>query len=501
MHKKFKYIIPIVLIVIIVSTSLIGCSSDKLLNKQAKKLNTYSIDLNIDTDNMTVSAYEKLEYRNRSDSMIESLIFHLYPTAFSEDATIFPYSSVSEARCFPSGISYGDIYIKEVKENGHITDFKIVGSDNDKLEIVLNNALDIDEKTTIEIFFDLKIPNCTHRFGYYENNINLGNFYPILSVRENGEYDMTPYYSSGDPFYSDCANYNVNVKVDKDYMVFASGNKVSEKIENGNLSMSFEAKAIRDFALVLGSNFETKTVTAGKVVVNYAGYKGDSNINELTELSKKAVNYFSENFTQYPYKELNVVKTPFVHGGMEYSGLVMISDTIQEIEENNKVIVHEIAHQWWYGLVGVNETKDAWIDEGLAEYSTALFFDNHGEYKILYNDIINDAITSYTLYVDVISSINGKINTKMNIPVNEYINEYEYTYMIYIKGTILFDDLSVIVGREKLIKALEKLCKQYRFKNITTDIFTESIKSYTHKNTDTFFTNYLNGDVIIGKLR
>ena len=120
---------------------------------------------------------------------------------------------------------------------------------------------------------------------------------------------------------------------------------------------------------------------------------------------------------------------------MEYPGLVMISDTIKEEEELYKVIVHEIAHEWWYGLVGVNETNHAWIDEGLSEYMTALFFKNNSMWGIKYDEIIKDATTSYVLYVDVISSINGKVNTKMNLPVNEYINEYEYTYMIYIKGT------------------------------------------------------------------
>ena len=88
----------------------------------------------------------------------------------------------------------------------------------------------------------------------------------------------------------------------------------------------------------------------------------------------------------------------------------------------------------------------------------------------------------------------------MNLRVNEYLNEYEYTYMIYIKGILLFDDLMKITGKEKLTKALSKICKDYAFSNIDTDIFTESIKRSTKKDTDAFFTSYLEGDAIIGKV-
>ena len=115
----------------------VGCSSERELKKQSKKLNSYKININLDVSNMTASCYEKFEYKNRGESIEDSLVFHLYPTAFSEDAKVLPYSYVSYARCFPNGKSYGDITINEVKEDGGVSDYKIVGSDNDKLQINL----------------------------------------------------------------------------------------------------------------------------------------------------------------------------------------------------------------------------------------------------------------------------------------------------------------------------------------------------------------------------
>jgi len=491
--KKFLLLLILPLVFIIT-----GCQAN-IVEKTSKDLNTYNIDIVYNEDH-TLTCKQTFNYTNRTETTLENLMFHLYPRSFRQGASTSVVSSLNYDKCYYNGNSYGDIEITELKVNNEDTEIQITGNDEDIANVEFTTPLAPDGNADIYFEFKVTIPNINHRFGYGDDTINIANFYPVVCVYENGEFAIDSYHYNGDPFYSEVSNYNVNFTTPSNYVVATTGNVTSTTDSETTKTYSINALAVRDFAIVQSDKFNIVSDKINKTTVNYYYYKNQYP-NEAIKASIDSVRTFNELFGEYPYETLNVVEADFVHGGMEYPNLVLISDAVDVQSDFINVIVHEIAHQWWYGLVGVNETKDAWIDEGLAEYSTALFFDNHGEYKILYNDIINDAITSYTLYVDVISSINGKINTKMNIPVNEYINEYEYTYMIYIKGTILFDDLSVIVGREKLIKALEKLCKQYRFKNITTDIFTESIKSYTHKNTDTFFTNYLNGDVIIGKLR
>ena len=181
---------------------------------------------------------------------------------------------------------------------------------------------------------------------------------------------------------------------------------------------------------------------------------------------------------------------------MEYPNLVIVSDAITDADELSKVIVHEIAHQWWYGLVGNNQVSEPWLDEALAEYSTCLFFEenNIGE---TYAEMIKDATASYMIYVDVIGSLNGKVNLAMNLPVNKYSSEYEYTYMIYVKGVIMFDSLREVVGREKLIKALKKYCKTYAFKVANGANFIEIVKKTCHKDIDGFFSGWLEGTNVV----
>ena len=252
--------------------------------------------------------------------------------------------------------------------------------------------------------------------------------------------------------------------------------------------------------MCLTSKSAEKEEMVGQTKVVYAGYETDENISACLEVAKDSLSYFNSAFGKYPYSTLTVVKTPFLFGGMEYPGIVFIADSIKDETEFKKVIVHEIAHQWWYSVVGNNETKEAWLDESLAEYSTALFFGDNEKYGVSYDEMVQSALDSYLLYVDVISTIRGDVNTKMNLAVFEYKNDYEYSYMVYVKGVIMFDSLKDAVGKQKILAGLKKYYKDNKFKIATKSDFYKAFESACHKDLENFFEGYLNGTAIISKI-
>ena len=458
-------------------------------------MTTYAISAELNDETMQISGSEKITFINDTGADLDYVCLHLYPRAFRENATIKPYTMLTVATCFPNGISYGDIQIGSVKINGNDAVYELAGEDEDILKISFGFKLSTKKSVIIDINFNIIIPNSTHRLGYYNSNINLGNFYPIICKFEGGKFDTTPYYSTGDPFFSDIANYEVDFTYPANYTLCSTGAFETQNNAGKNTS-KIKAKAVRDFAMCLsssGAKLETKT---GNTSVYYMGYNSDENLNKYLEISKTAVEYFSKNFGAYPYSTLTVVKTPFIYGGMEYPNLVYVSDSIDDEDEYLKVIVHEIAHQWWYSTVGNNEAKEAWLDESLAEYSSALFFE-HNDYGISYDDLVQTALSSYLLYVDVISSLRGDVNTKMNLSVSEYQNDYEYSYMVYVKGVIMFDALRSVVGENKVIAGLKKYYSDNKFKIATKENFLEAFRSACHKDLDGFFDGYLNGTTII----
>ena len=495
--KKFFSLLFSAIFLLFSTFSLSGCSKNEL-DKVSKNLTTYAISAELD-ENMQISGTEKIVFVNSTGSALEYLCFHLYPRAFREGATVKPYTTLNEATCFPKGISFGDISIVKVKVNGQVKSSELVGVDEDILKVDFGFKLSPKKSIEIVIDFMIKIPNSTHRFGWFDSNINLGNWYPVACKFVNGDFETTPYYATGDPFFSDIANYDVQFDFPAQYKLCSTGEIKLEKNGEKNTA-KISAKAVRDFAMCLSSNAEINDKKVGNTQVFYMGYVEDKNVEKYLTIACQAVEYFGELFGKYPYSTLTVAKTPFVFGGMEYPNVVFISDAVDDEDEYLKVIVHEIAHQWWYGVVGNDEVNEAWLDESLAEYSTALFFDKFGDYGIKYNDFVADALSSYLLYVDVVGTLKGDVNTKMNLPVNEYQNDYEYSYMVYVKGVIMFDSLSQIVGKKKIVQGLKKYYAENKFKVANKSSFYEAFKSACHKDLETFFEGYLNGTTIISNL-
>lgn len=496
--KKFFYLLFSIIFCIFCTFSLTSCKNSEI-NKVSKNLTSYAISATFDDEKKQISASEKIVYVNSTGENLEYICLHLYARAFRQDAIIKPYSALNVATCFPNGLSYGDIEILGVKVDGKTKDFQLVGEDEDILKIAFGFVLSKNEKVDILIDFLLTIPNSTHRLGYFENNVNLGNWYPIVCTYIDGKFDMTPYYSTGDPFVSDIANYEVELIYPSKYILSSSGASTYEEMGE-IIKTKITAKAIRDFALCLSSSSKMIQATVGEIQITYVGYSSDENLEACLEISKDAVTYFNDRFGKFPYQTLTVVKTPFVFGGMEYPSVVFISDSIEDETEYKKVIVHEIAHQWWYAVVGNNESKEAWLDESISEYSTALFFGANEKYGLSYDEFVDNALSSYLLYVDVIETIRGEVNTKMNLPVHEYQNDYEYSYMVYVKGVIMFDSLRTAVGEKKLIAGLRKYYQENKFKIASKDDFYSAFKSACHQDLENFFEGYLNGTAIISKI-
>lgn len=456
----------------IVSMSVFaGCTTVRLLRRVSKNLTTYSMDVVFCDDEKKLSVVQQVEYVNNTSCNLTYLCFNLYGMAFSENATIKPYSKTKIDECFPNGVNYGDMIIKAVAVDNRNVDVLLVGEDNNALKVELINELKKNERVDITIEYELYLANCAHRLGYNAGKVNLGNWYPIVAVFENGEFNIEPYYSNGDPFYSEVANYDVSIAYSESYTLLSTGNLIYEDQGSGVKKSSYSALAVRDFAMVLLSDAEIRTGVIEDVEVSVFSSAGDENIDIYLETAKRSIQLFGELYGRYPYKSLNVVFTDFYQGGMEYPNLVYISTSIKDLTETKKVIVHEIAHQWWYGIVGNNEISDAWFDEGLAEYSTLLYFENYVDEGVDSRKLIDDAVTSYELYLDVIKSLNLGINYSMELSLDEYSTEYEYVYMIYVKGLLFFQELRNVLGDEEFFECLKNIYDEYKFKIINKEKF------------------------------
>lgn len=527
---KLKKIVAKSLIIILIISLLAlgvlifsGCTD---INSESKNLSHYDLEIEYNDENKTLNCTQNLKYKNQSETVLNYICLNLYPNAFREDSISPPVSLSNQHKAYPNGKSYGEIEIKNVDVLNSTTiycnsfnteqptfsevteycrnsklennQYFIGGEDKNILYIIFNKPLYPDEDIQISIDFFITLPNINHRFGYGNNTVNLANFYPISCVFINGDFDKSLYHYNGDPFYSDMSNYDVIIKYPDAYKLASTGEQIETKNDNGFLTTKIEAKLVRDFAIVLSKEFNIISDFINSTEVKYY-YFSDEDPNQSLKTSLNALSFFNNLIGDYPYSTLSVVEANFVHGGMEFPNLVYISNDINDRTTYNQVIVHEIAHQWWYNMVGSSAYKNGWLDEGLTEYSTALFFEANPEYNLNKDTIISNAYSSFSLFVNLYENVYGNIDTSMNRPLNEFKSEQEYVYIAYVKGMLLFDSLREILGEKQFKKCLKDYFNDYKFKNVTPDNLIASFEKSTGKALINYFYSWINGNIVILK--
>lgn len=476
------------MIVFAIPFFLFGCSTD-----ESEILNEYVITATYDSENQSLQCIQEVLYANNSDNTISEVCFFLYPNAFAEGQK--PVATFYNSKVYPNGESFGNIEFFSIRIDGVDVEYEIDEDDGSILTVVLPSTLYPNETVTISMEYAVNLANIRHRLGYGDDTVNFGNYFPIACVYENG-FVKNQFTSSGDPFYSDVANFEVTISYPNTFTLASTGQQST--MDDGSTKVTVcTAENVRDFCFVLSEKFEVITATVGDVEIRYF-YYDDENAQAHLETAVKALETFGELFGEYPYTQLSVVKNDFCFGGMEYPNLVMIADDLADDGTIDYVIVHEIAHQWWYGIVGNNEYADAWIDEGLTEYSCALFYEANPEYGLDYDTIMQNAMTSYQNFVRIFKGIYGQLDESMDRNLSEYATEPEYVNITYTKGMLLFDSLRSMMSDKKFFACLKNYFEEYTFKNSSAEKLIESFSKTASINLETLFKSWIDGSVLIG---
>jgi hypothetical protein len=453
-----------------------------------------SYQINCTFSDNVLTGTEKVEFYNHTDNAIKELKFNLYGNAFRKGAKYSPIGAQYTSRAYPNGISYGEMKVNLVECDGMRVEFTIGGEDNNVLLIPLEKEIFPQERVLVTIEYTLTLANVIARTGYNSDTVNLANFYPILcGLDENGFYECV-YYSEGDPYFSDCSDYDVTFTCQSKYTVASSGRLVSEKNVDGMVEKNYELENARSFAIVLSENFETITEIINGVEINYYFYD-DVNPTASFEYVKKSMVLFNKTFGEYAYPTYSVVQTEFIQGGMEFPALVMISDQLEE-RAYGEVIVHETAHQWWQTTVGNNEIKYGFLDEGLAEYSVVLFYENYPEYGLDRKMLISSSEKTYKAFCSVYDKLFGSVDTSMLRSVSEFVSEYEYVNIAYVKPCIMYDNLRNTIGEQKFFSSLKNYYKNNALLNATPDSLVSEFEKQV-KDCHSYFYSFFEGKAII----
>jgi hypothetical protein len=270
--------------------------------------------------------------------------------------------------------SRGGLTLEHILLNGSHLNYDLTGQ---RLTVYMPYPLQPGDRFTLAMRFRINIPAKVKDdpYGYDVDQVNLTDWYPFVVPYRDGWILHEESYL-GEHLVYDAADFDVNVKVTEgDIRIAASGVEES----NGEW-IRYRLSGARTFALSASDQFKVVESSVGAVTIRsfyYPGYEeqGQAVLNAMF----RAVGLFESLFGAHPYGSLSVVQAD-LSDGQEYDGLVFLATKFYN-EYNGSarsnlvtIGVHEIAHQWWFGLVGSDSAMEPWLDEALCVYSEALFY-------------------------------------------------------------------------------------------------------------------------------
>jgi len=428
-----------------------------------KSINQYTMDVIFNDESKRLMCNQNIEYINNTNTDLDKLYFHIYPNAFSKEEYA-PFEKDEMKKAYPNGFNEGYIDIKNVLSQGKQLSYEITGDKNDLLEIKIANQLKPGEKISIDMKYNVKIPNSEGRFGYGNNTINVTNWFPIACVNDERGWNLKGYEAVGDPFYSDTSNFDVSILLPTKYKISCTGNIIEEKSDTNKTLYKVKAQKVRDFAFILSEKFDVDSTSYKKTEINTYNLNKDLS-QEVTNIAKDSIRIFSEMFGEYPYDTYSVVASDFYIGGMEYPTLVMIDQSLYTKKDKfllEYVIAHETAHQWWYSVVGNDEISEPWIDEALTEYSTILYFEEK------YGKSVGDKLIK-TMEIQTKNHLSENIFK----PTTQYRNSVDYSLNVYTKGAVAFNEVRKKVGDKLFFETLKEYYETYMYENVNGAKFVE----------------------------
>lgn len=432
----------------------------------------YRINARLDEKKMRITGSESVTYRNLSKDTLQEIVFHTFADANRSTATqtsMFERNNEEIRKENPQKKAedfLGGIDIRSAAVNGQSAEFT---NSNQALTVRLKQGLKPGESVTIQIAFDVKIPYGMQRLSYYKDIVNGAHWFPAASVYDESkhQWDKTPYSKTFETDYYDISDFEVHLNVPESYQILMPGTLTMQEAagEPGRKIVSSTADHTRELVFFASPNYKVESVTRDGLTVEYYYFDNMPDkkklVDEYIDAAFEAIRFFNDKYGKYPYPEFRIAES-YVEGvAVEFSRVIQMGQIAENSDPaHNDVFVHEIAHQWFHGLIGNNSEKESFLDEGFADFSKVYFAEKRGDVLGGFQSIQIDDLSSID---KPIASANAEAQDEEN-PV------------FYGKGRQAIYQLYRMVDEDKFDAFMREYFKRYEYKNATIDGLLQTIQ-------------------------
>ncbi len=384
----------------------------------------------------------------------------------------------------------GSMQISAARVNGTTVNYSYQADDT-AVHLSLPTSLPLGRKATVVLGFSGKAPKRDPGvytvFGLNEDVLSLTNFYPILAGRRGDAWALDVASPQGDVGFHDAALYRVEVSAPADQIIAATGVAVTRTLAaDGWATTRYVIGPAREFTMLLSPRFQTEEAEAyGARVRSYFLPEDAAAGRSALNFAVTALRVYSDQFGSYPYREMAVVQAPLTFHGMEFPGMNLIGsqDYNKNLKDLETLVVHEVAHQWWYNQVGSDQTANPWQDEGLAEFST--YFYTLGRYGQPAADQLRRTRWEAPVF--------AAAQRGADLPIGRAVSDYtatDYETIVYGKGALFFAELRDEMGTQAFQELLRVYLARYRWRIATPDDFRKTAEEIAGKDLTALFDKF-----------
>ncbi len=286
--------------------------------------------------------------------------------------------------------------------------------------------------------------------------------YPMLAVWDAAANDWrTDVTRFPDRVFAETALYRVQLNLPAEYQVIGAGTLLEQSADR--TSRTYASGPVREWAAAIGYFSSSSTMLNELEVTAYGPDYLD--LERVRDMAVGALTSYQAKLGPYPYRKLDLHVMPWdSRGGIEYPAYTIILVDSVVNREIDYVVFHEVAHQWWYGILGNDIYREAWLDEALANYLP----------YVAAQDVLGQA-SADSYYTGEIERLERSNQANGNWPAGLAISEYSsfntYYRAVYGKGAAMLHQLRSKLGDQSFFQALAQLNGQKRYHIITRSDF------------------------------
>jgi hypothetical protein len=482
----------------------------------ARDVASYDLTARWQPQTSQIQGSATITYTNLSTDTLGEIWLKLYLNAFRSESTQWMQESNGAHRGngwdpdHPGWIWLQSLRLADTGEDVLPPDANI-GSTVLRVPLPAARATRPGEQVRLAVTWTSQLPQVFARTGVAGDFVMAGQWYPKLAVYHQGQWDTEPWHANSE-FFHDFGDYTLDLTVPSGYVTGASGLRESTVANaDGTSTVRYRAESVTDVAWTAWPRYRQAART-----VMAAGQRIELELLAPRDLplatderyfgsAQAALDRLGGWYGAYPWPKLTLVVPPADAegaGGMEYPSLVTLElptdlpfglgSGIHEVEV---VTIHEIAHEWVPMQLATDEGREAWLDEGFADYATirvlrTLFPDDAtmvqlGPFWVSYETIHR---VQFALVA---------VHQPLAQPSWLYPDMLTYGATVYSKGVVMLETLERYHGEQRFLAAMRGYFDRWRWGHPTTADFQRALEDGLGEPLGWFFQPLVYGQGVV----